>query len=108
MEHMSFVCNYCRSFQSLTVDIPDDVKKDLNHLLTIVTNRCREVLSGNILARAPPPPAKNPYLTSDRKATIGNFHIYYSNFTPPPPSSPNPLFFYRNSNKMKWGMIVIL
>ena len=71
MEHMSFVCNYCRSFQSLTVDVSDDVKKDLNHLLTIVTNRCREVLSGNILARAPPPPAKNPYLTSDRKATIG-------------------------------------
>ncbi len=105
MEHMSFVCNYCRSFQSLTVDVQDDVKKDLNHLLTIVTNRCREVLSGNILARAPPPPAKNPYLTSDRKATIGKFsYIIATNL----PSSPNPLFFYQNWNKKKDGVIVIM
>ena len=39
--------------------------------MKVTTNRLREKMPSSILTRQPPPPAKNPFLTSDRKATIG-------------------------------------
>jgi hypothetical protein len=50
----------------------------MNNLLYVVTVRLKEKLPSSILSRAPPPPAKNPYLTSDRKATIGEGGIVNS------------------------------
>jgi hypothetical protein len=50
----------------------------MNNLLYMVTTRLKEKLPGSILSRAPPPPAKNPFLTSDRKATIGEGGIVNS------------------------------
>ena len=53
----------------------------------MTTNRLREKMPSSILTRQPPPPAKNPFLTSDRKATIGEnsfrnipFHNVQSSF----------------------------
>jgi hypothetical protein len=53
-------------------------RADMNNLLYVVTVRLKEKLPSSILSRAPPPPAKNPYLTSDRKATIGEGGIVNS------------------------------
>ena len=46
-------------------------------LLQITVARLKEKMPGSILSRAPPPPAKNPYLTSVS-----------------PPSSPNSPSLY--------------
>jgi len=66
-----FVCNFCRSFQSIPSEYNKLERQDLNKLLILTTTRLKEKMPGSILSRAPPPPAKNPYLTSDRKATVG-------------------------------------
>lgn len=66
-----FVCNFCRSFKAIPTDYNKAERTDLNNLLQLTTARLKEKMPGSILSRAPPPPAKNPYLTSDRKATVG-------------------------------------
>ena len=59
-----FVCNFCRSFNSISSEYNKSERQDLNMLLQITTARLKEKMPGSILSRAPPPPAKNPYLTS--------------------------------------------
>ena len=44
--------------------------------MKVTTNRLREKMPSSILTRQPPPPAKNPFLTSDRKATIGVISLW--------------------------------
>ena len=59
-----FVCNFCRSFNSISSEYNKSERQDLNMLLQITTARLKEKMPDSILSRAPPPPAKNPYLTS--------------------------------------------
>ena len=59
-----FVCTFCRSFQTIPSEYNKNERQDLNLLLQITVNRLKEKMPGSILSRAPPPPAKNPYLTS--------------------------------------------
>jgi len=66
-----FVCNFCRAFQAIPAEYNKLERQDLNNMLMLTTARLKEKMPGSILSRAPPPPAKNPYLTSDRKATVG-------------------------------------
>jgi len=69
-----FICTFCKSFQvleSISADYNKKERRDLNILLQLTATRLKEKMPQNILSREPPPPAKNPYLTSDRKATVG-------------------------------------
>ena len=59
-----FICAFCRSFQSIPAEYIKAERQDLNQLLQLTTARIREKMPGSILQRSPPPPAKNPYLTS--------------------------------------------
>ena len=59
-----FVCTFCRSFQNIASEYNKNERQDLNMLLQITVARLKEKMPGSILSRAPPPPAKNPYLTS--------------------------------------------
>jgi len=78
IEQLGFVCQYCRCFQAIPAEFNKEERRDLNHLLSTVVTRLKEKLSGHILTRSPPPPAKNPFLTSDRKATVGEGGIVNS------------------------------
>jgi len=66
-----FICTFCKSFQGISADYNKKERRDLNILLQLTASRLKEKMPQNILSREPPPPAKNPYLTSDRKATVG-------------------------------------
>jgi len=66
-----FICSFCRSFNHIPAEYDKQERQDLNSLLQVTTARLKERMPGSILSRAPPPPAKNPYLTGDRKATMG-------------------------------------
>lgn len=59
-----FICSFCRSFQNIPAEYNKAERQDLNQLLQLTTTRIREKMPGSILQRSPPPPAKNPYLTS--------------------------------------------
>jgi len=71
-EATGFICNFCRSFSTIPSEYVRSERQDLNQLLQLATTRLKEKMPGSILSRAPPPPAKNPYLTGDRKATMGD------------------------------------
>jgi hypothetical protein len=70
--------SFIRNLTHMRLVFCQNERLDLNNLLFVVTTRLKEKLPGSILSRAPPPPAKNPYLTSDRKATIGEGGIVNS------------------------------
>ena len=70
LHHYHFVVfNVLLFFLWLLQSIPPEPgvkneRQDLNLLLQITTARMKEKMPNSILSRAPPPPAKNPYLTS--------------------------------------------
>ena len=75
-----FICAFCRSFQNIPAEYIKAERQDLNQLLQLTTARIREKMPGSILQRSPPPPAKNPYLTS----VSGIFSIPGSIYNKPP------------------------
>ena len=74
-----FICSFCRSFNHIPAEYDKQERQDLNSLLQVTTARLKERMPGSILSRAPPPPAKNPYLTGvscevEKFATDGFLH----------------------------------
>ena len=75
-----FICAFCRSFQNIPAEYIKAEMQDLNQLLQLTTARIREKMPGSILQRSPPPPSKNPYLTS----VSGIFSIHGCIYINPP------------------------